>query len=74
MIEEIQSDWVWRAEWARNHAARGSNRFVRRRYGIVPASQEISKYCDEVLAAHASYWEEVTLSATLFFLRADICI
>lgn len=72
LIEEIQSDWVRRAQWALQLARRVKPEVLHRRYGIAATEQSLQQYCEQILAGHAAMWDEAMLSATLFFLREEL--
>ncbi|MEC5388278.1 hypothetical protein VVD49_21275 [Uliginosibacterium sp. H3] len=73
VIEEIQSDWVREAAYARDMAKRYEPG-LRRYYKLDADAGKIASYCEEVLAPHAAVWDETMLSAALFFLREELSI
>ena len=73
LIEEIQSDWVKRAdEEAKALTALDPEKlFTAELYGFDPeiAAHHILSYVDHVLRAHVDVWSEAMLAATLHCLR-----
>lgn len=75
LIEEVQTDWLRGAGWARTSAIRAikNGRPDAVIWEIAPAKR-LKPYCDNVLERHAADWAEVTLSAAVEFLVREIGI
>ena len=72
LIEEIQNDWLHRAQGARRYAARLSGDIPM--WGITVCAEKVVEYVDTVLAPHLKLWDEAMLAATIWFLREEIGI
>ena len=75
LIEEVQTDWLRGAGWARSSAIRAikAGRPDAVIWDIAAASR-LKPYCDYVLERHAGDWAEVALSAAIEFLVREIGI
>jgi hypothetical protein len=78
LIEEIQTDWIRRAQSLRRAldlVIRGQTRrpgYWQNRFEGKDA--DIVEYCERHLAPHREHWDEAMLSAALFFLREELGI
>lgn len=72
LIEELQTDWIRDALWARRRAvhARDTIWF----YGTEMQKDRVIRYVDTVLSLHEAVWDEAMLSATIWFLRKELGI
>jgi hypothetical protein len=79
LIEELQSDWTRDAcdyeQWLRKHSKSWGNSYVvktLKEHGR--DATHYRRYFEEVLAPHAKVWAELTLSAALHVLVAELGI
>lgn len=72
MIEEIQTDWIREALWARRMAVLDSGPDYY--WGSKLQNDWVVRYVDSVLRQHEAIWDEAMLAATLWFLRKEIGI
>ncbi|MEM7503978.1 MAG: hypothetical protein AAF417_18190 [Pseudomonadota bacterium] len=72
LIEEIQTDWIRKALFARRRALRARNMF--RVFGVPMQKHRVIRYVDSTLRRHEETWDEAMLSATIWFLRRELGI
>ena len=74
LVEEIQSDWVKRAQWARAESEPCERcGHVHWTYcGARGGPDATRRYVDEVLGEHAKLWGEATLAAALWLLVEEL--
>ncbi|MEM8814499.1 MAG: hypothetical protein AAGE85_01665 [Pseudomonadota bacterium] len=70
LIEEVQTDWIREAQWARRAAVQAKDSFEF--YGTEMNRDRVIRYVDSVLRRHEETWDEAMLSATLRFLREEL--
>ena len=75
LIEEVQTDGLRGAGWARTAAIRAiKNRRPDQVIWEIGAAKRVKPYCEYVLKHHAHDWAEVALSAAVGFLIEEIGI
>lgn len=72
LIEEIQNDWLRKAERAWHFLSNPKNDEYFNRWGIKPNLTLFTQYVEEVLQPLKSLWDEAILCATLEFLATEI--
>lgn len=78
LIEEVQSDWVRRAEFfawqLRNWIEDGNPSDVHPHDEVDATAFQLLVYVERVLSPHDDVWAEAMLSAALWFVREELCI
>ena len=72
LIEEIQNDWLRKAEGTLRFLSNPKNEDYFDRRGIKADLPQFKKYYDDILQPFKSLWDEAILCATLEFLAKDI--
>jgi len=72
LIEEIQTDWIRYALFARRRALNASESI--RIYGTWMHRDRVIRYVDSILRRHEQTWDEAMLAATICFLREELGI
>ena len=67
LIEEIQTDWIRFAEFAKRRALKAEDKVDF--FGTEMRSTNVLQYVNSVLRQHRATWDEAMLSATVWFLR-----
>lgn len=70
LVEEIQTDWIREAQWARREAAREQGPTFY--WGSKANNDRVIRYVDNVLRHHEILWQEAMLSAAVWFLRSEL--
>ena len=70
LVEELQSDWIRDAEYARRRAIDATDNIDF--YGTEMQKDRVIRYVDSVLRQHQETWDEAMLSASIWFLRQEL--
>lgn len=74
LIEELQSDRVYFAEWAVKHARRSKDKEEFYWYGTRMEPAVVLDYWEQEMKRHAAIWDEAILTAALHFLHHELSI
>lgn len=72
LIEEIQTDWIRGALYARRRAVQADDTIWA--YGVEMQKDRVIRYVDSTLRRHEETWDEAMLSAAVWFLRRELGI
>ena len=75
LIEELQTDWLRYVKWCTAYVERQDEAEEEVKFGGVPIKRnDLRRYVSEVIAPHMKLWDQATLSAAVWFLRAELNI